>query len=86
MFVTTKGGPLFGMTTIVYYRYQMGLNMLRLGYVTVVAFILFVVIFVLSLIQRWYLGKEVSYYSCKQRLTALRLRPLNAPNLQTMAT
>ncbi|MFZ4659408.1 MAG: hypothetical protein ACOYNY_20500 [Caldilineaceae bacterium] len=44
------------------YLYQMGFNMLRLGYATVVAFILFVVIFVLSLIQRRYLGKEVSYY------------------------
>ncbi|MCE7985765.1 MAG: sugar ABC transporter permease [Caldilinea sp. CFX5] len=62
MFVITKGGPAFGTTTIVYYLYQMGFNMLRLGYATVVAFILFVVIFVLSLIQRWYLGKEVSYY------------------------
>ncbi|MBX3010068.1 MAG: sugar ABC transporter permease [Caldilineaceae bacterium] len=62
MFVITKGGPAFATTTIVYYLYQMGFNMLRLGYATVVAFILFVVIFVLSLIQRWYLGKEVSYY------------------------
>ena len=62
MFVITKGGPAFGTTTIVYYLYQMGFNMLRLGYATVVAFILFVVIFVLSLIQRRYLGKEVSYY------------------------
>ncbi len=62
MFVITKGGPAFATTTIVYYLYQMGFNMLRLGYATVVAFILFVVIFVLSLIQRRYLGKEVSYY------------------------
>lgn len=62
MFVITKGGPAFASTTIVYYLYQMGFNMLRLGYATVVAFILFVVVFVLSLIQRWYLGKEVSYY------------------------
>jgi multiple sugar transport system permease protein len=62
MFVITKGGPAFATTTIVYYLYQMGFNMLRLGYASVVAFILFVVIFVLSLIQRRYLGKEVSYY------------------------
>ena len=62
MYVITKGGPAFGTTTIVYYLYQVGFNMLRLGYATVVAFILFVVVFVLSLIQRRYLGKEVSYY------------------------
>jgi len=62
MYVITKGGPAFGTTTIVYYLYQVGFNMLRLGYATVVAFILFVVVFILSLIQRRYLGKEVSYY------------------------
>jgi len=62
MFVITKGGPAFATTTIVYYLYQMGFNMLRLGYATVVAFILFVVIFGISLIQRRLLGKEVSYY------------------------
>jgi len=62
MFIITKGGPAFATTTIVYYLYQVGFNMLRLGYATVVAFILFVVVFTLSLIQRHYLGKEVSYY------------------------
>ncbi|MEZ4676819.1 MAG: sugar ABC transporter permease [Caldilineaceae bacterium] len=62
MFIITKGGPAFATTTIVYYLYQVGFNMLRLGYATVVAFILFVVVFTLSLIQRRYLGKEVSYY------------------------
>ncbi len=62
MFVITKGGPAFATTTIVYYLYQVGFNMLRLGYATVVAFILFVVVFVLSLLQRRFLGKEVSYY------------------------
>lgn len=62
MFIITKGGPAFATTTIVYYLYQVGFNMLRLGYATVVAFILFIVVFTLSLIQRRYLGKEVSYY------------------------
>jgi multiple sugar transport system permease protein len=62
MFVITRGGPAFATTTIVYYLYQQGFNMLRMGYATVVAFILFVVVFGLSTIQRRYLGKEVSYY------------------------
>lgn len=62
MYIITNGGPAFATTTIVYYLYQMGFNMLRLGYATVVAFILFVVVALLSLIQRWYLGQEVSYY------------------------
>jgi multiple sugar transport system permease protein len=62
MFVITRGGPAFATTTIVYYLYQVGFNMLRMGYATVVAFILFVVVFTLSTIQRRYLGKEVNYY------------------------
>jgi multiple sugar transport system permease protein len=62
MYVITRGGPAFATTTIVYYLYQVGFNMLRMGYATVVAFILFVVVFTLSTIQRRYLGKEVSYY------------------------
>lgn len=62
MYVITSGGPAFATTTIVYYLYQVGFNMLRMGYATVVAFILFTVVFGLSTIQRRYLGKEVSYY------------------------
>jgi multiple sugar transport system permease protein len=62
MFVITRGGPAFATTTIVYYLYQVGFNMLRMGYATVVAFVLFVVVFILSTIQRRYLGKEVSFY------------------------
>jgi len=62
MFVITHGGPAFATTTIVYYLYQVGFNMLRMGYATVVAFILFVVVFGLSTIQRRFLGKDVSYY------------------------
>ncbi len=62
MYVITRGGPAFATTTIVYYLYQVGFNMLRMGYATVVAFILFVVVFTLSTIQRRYLGKEISYY------------------------
>lgn len=62
IFVITKGGPAFATTSIVYYLYQVGFNMLRMGYATVVAFILFVVVFGLSSIQRRFLGREVSYY------------------------
>jgi len=62
MYVITRGGPAFATTTIVYYLYQVGFNMLRMGYATVVAFVLFVVVFILSTLQRRYLGKEVSYY------------------------
>ena len=62
MYVITRGGPAFATTTIVYYLYQVGFNMLRMGYATVVAFVLFVVVFGLSTVQRRYLGKEISYY------------------------
>jgi ABC-type sugar transport system permease subunit len=61
IFVITQGGPAFATTTIVYYLYQVGFNMLQLGYATVVAFVLFAVILTLSLIQRRFLGQEVTY-------------------------
>lgn len=62
MYVITQGGPAFATTTIVFYLYQVGFNMLRLGYATVVAFILFIIILIISLIQRRFLGEEVNYY------------------------
>lgn len=62
MYVITQGGPAFATTTIVFYLYQVGFNMLRLGYATVVAFILFIIILIISLIQRRYLGEEVNFY------------------------
>ncbi|MBT2758041.1 sugar ABC transporter permease [Mesobacillus foraminis] len=60
-FLLTSGGPSQSTTTIVYYLYQEGFTSLRLGYASVLAYVLFIIIFCISLVQRKYMGKEVSY-------------------------
>lgn len=60
-YLLTSGGPNHSTTTIVYYLYQEGFTSLRLGYASVLAYVLFFIIFTISLIQRKYMGKEVSY-------------------------
>ncbi|WP_414703648.1 carbohydrate ABC transporter permease [Pseudalkalibacillus sp. SCS-8] len=60
-YLLTGGGPNYATTTIVYYLYQEGFNSLRLGYASVLAYILFFIVFGLSLLQRKYLSKDVSY-------------------------
>lgn len=61
-YLLTGGGPDYSTTTIVYYMYTVAFTSLRLGYASVLAYILFMIILVISLIQRKYFGKEVSYY------------------------
>ncbi|MFC4545993.1 carbohydrate ABC transporter permease [Paenactinomyces guangxiensis] len=60
-FLLTSGGPNYATTTIVYYMYQVGFSSLRLGYASVLAYVLFAIILTISLMQRRYIGKEVSY-------------------------
>lgn len=60
-FLLTSGGPNFSTTTIVYYLYQEGFTSLRLGYASVLAYILFFIVFGISLIQKKVMGKEVNY-------------------------
>jgi multiple sugar transport system permease protein len=60
-FLLTSGGPSQSTTTIVYYLYQEGFTSLRLGYASVLAYVLFFIIFLISIIQKKYLGQEVSY-------------------------
>jgi multiple sugar transport system permease protein len=60
-YLLTSGGPNYSTTTIVYYLYQEGFTALRLGYASVLAYVLFFIIFGISLFQRKYFGKEVSY-------------------------
>lgn len=53
-YIMTKGGPLNSTTSIVLYMYNHGFKFFRMGYASAVAYVLFGMIFVLSLIQlRW---------------------------------
>jgi ABC-type sugar transport system permease subunit len=50
-FILTQGGPANSTLSIAYYLYQRGLGQLELGYASTIGLFLFVVIFMLSLIQ-----------------------------------
>ncbi|MCI0512374.1 sugar ABC transporter permease [candidate division KSB1 bacterium] len=50
-FVMTQGGPLNSTLSIVLYLYQQGFRWWRMGYASALAFILFLIIFVLAMIQ-----------------------------------
>jgi multiple sugar transport system permease protein len=51
IYVMTKGGPLFSTEVLVYYIYYRGFNVFDMGYASAMAFILFCIILVLTLIQ-----------------------------------
>lgn len=61
-YLVTDGGPNYATTTIVLYLYRVAFNELSMGYASVLSYILFAVILTISLIQRKYFGKEISYY------------------------
>lgn len=51
MYIMTKGGPLDSTKTIVYYLYESAFQDLRMGYASAVGFIIFAIIFVISLLN-----------------------------------
>jgi ABC-type sugar transport systems, permease components len=58
-YVMTQGGPAQSTLTSVYYIYQMGFQQLRMGYASAMAFVLFLIILVFSLINMRF-NQEVS--------------------------
>lgn len=60
-FLLTSGGPNFATNTIVYYMYQEGFTNLRLGYASVLAYVVFFLVFLVSMVQKKYLGSNVEY-------------------------
>jgi ABC-type sugar transport system permease subunit len=61
-YLLTNGGPNYATTTIVFYMYQSAFVSFRLGYASVIAYVLFFIVFIISMIQKKFLGKEISYY------------------------
>jgi multiple sugar transport system permease protein len=55
-YIMTKGGPAYSTTTLVMYIYQQGFQWFNMGYASTLALILFVVIFLLTLVV-WRLGR-----------------------------
>ncbi|MCK9548997.1 MAG: sugar ABC transporter permease [Sphaerochaeta sp.] len=51
IYVMTKGGPLFSTEVLVYYIYYRGFNVFDMGYASAMAFILFCIILVFTILQ-----------------------------------
>jgi multiple sugar transport system permease protein len=56
-FLMTQGGPANSTNTLLFYIYQQAFTSLRMGYASVMAWVLFLVIFIVTLIQWRYIGR-----------------------------
>jgi multiple sugar transport system permease protein len=61
VYIMTNGGPLNRTTTIGYYLYTKAFRELDMGYATAMAFVLFAMIFVFTLVQWKYTRGDVEY-------------------------
>jgi multiple sugar transport system permease protein len=59
--VMTQGGPGVSTTTLVLYIYQVGFQSFHMGYASAVAWVLFAIVFVFTLIQFWFQRRLVTY-------------------------
>ncbi len=59
VYVMTGGGPAGSTSVIVFYLYQQAFTYFRMGYASAVGYVLFVIIFVLTLLQFKLFGKRV---------------------------
>ena len=51
IYVMTQGGPIGSTTTLVYYLYNMGFQKFHMGYASALAYVLFTIILIFSLLQ-----------------------------------
>lgn len=51
VYVMTRGGPMFSTETIVYYIYHQGFELMNMGYASAAAWLLFIVVFILTIFQ-----------------------------------
>ncbi len=63
IYVTTRGGPLESTTVVVYYLYQQAFQYFNAGYGSAIAYVLFVAILIVTLIQMWVSRRRVYYTS-----------------------
>ncbi|MBO0792270.1 MAG: sugar ABC transporter permease, partial [Ktedonobacteraceae bacterium] len=59
--VMTQGGPGTATTTLVLYIYQVGFQSYHMGYASAIAWVLFAIVFVFTLIQFWFQRRLVTY-------------------------
>lgn len=63
IYVSTRGGPLGATTVVVYYLYEETFRFFAAGYGAAIAYILFVAILLLTLLQLWIGRRRVHYTS-----------------------
>lgn len=51
IYVMTKGGPMFSTEVLVYYIYYLGFTVFSMGYASSIAFFLFLIVFIITVIQ-----------------------------------
>jgi ABC-type sugar transport system permease subunit len=61
VYVLTSGGPLGSTKVMVFYLYEHAFKFFEMGYASAIAYLLFAVIFVLTLIQTKYLKGSIHY-------------------------
>lgn len=62
IYVMTRGGPFFKTETLVYMVYRKGFNDFQFGYASAIAWVLVVLVFVISLAQNAYFGRRQVRY------------------------
>jgi multiple sugar transport system permease protein len=63
IYVTTHGGPLQATTVLVYYLFNQAFELFHGGYAAAIAYVLFLMTLVLSLLQLWLGNRRVHYSS-----------------------
>jgi multiple sugar transport system permease protein len=63
IYVTTRGGPLYATTVMVYYLYSQAFEFFHAGYAAAIAEVLFAITLVFSLVQLWLGNRRVHYGS-----------------------
>jgi multiple sugar transport system permease protein len=61
VYLSTQGGPLGATTVLVYFIYNQAFQNFQFGYASAVAYLLFIVILVITAIQ-FRVGRQLTYY------------------------
>jgi len=61
VYLSTQGGPLNATTVLVYYLYEQAFQQFNFGYASAIAYFLFLITIVITVLQFW-LGRRFTYY------------------------
>jgi multiple sugar transport system permease protein len=61
VYLSTQGGPLNATTVLVYYLYEQAFQQFNFGYASAIAYFLFLITIVVTVLQFW-VGRRFTYY------------------------